>query len=252
MDKKAFTSINYGLYIISSTDSDGKYVGCIANTFQQIASEPPMVSVALNKDNHTTKCIRKTGKYCASVLSESANMELVGKFGFHSSKDTDKFDSVNFKTNEVGLPIVIQNTCAVFHIDVVQEVEVATHVLFIGEVKDAQIVSDETPMTYNYYHTVLRGKTPPKAASYNGGEDVGSGEIAKSISSVGDAGYDANSGDAMSKAATSTQDENGTSGKIGWRCSLCGYIVEADELPDDFMCPICGAGKEFFERITLD
>jgi len=31
-------------------------------------------------------------------------------------------------------------------------------------------------------------------------------------------------------------------------CTLCGYEYECEgELPDDFICPICGAGKESFE-----
>ena len=46
--------------------------------------------------------------------------------------------------------------------------------------------------------------------------------------------------------------EPGTKGRIAWRCSICGYIVEADELPDDYKCPICGQGKEVFERIMLE
>lgn len=42
------------------------------------------------------------------------------------------------------------------------------HLLFIGEVEDAERLSDETPLTYDYYHKVLKGKTPPKASSYQG------------------------------------------------------------------------------------
>lgn len=34
-----------------------------------------------------------------------------------------------------------------------------------------------------------------------------------------------------------------------WRCKLCGYEVEMDELPDDYTCPICGAGPEEFEKV---
>ena len=34
-----------------------------------------------------------------------------------------------------------------------------------------------------------------------------------------------------------------------WKCKICGYIYEADELPDDFKCPICGVGKEYFELV---
>lgn len=239
MDRKAFNSISYGLYIVSSVDADGRYVGCVANTFQQVTSEPPMVSVALNKENHTTKCIDVSKKFCVSVLSESADMELVGKFGFHSSKDVDKFEAVSFNVAESGLPELAQCSAAVFHVDVVDTVDVGTHILFIGEVKDARVVSDETPMTYSYYHTVLRGKTPPKASSYNGG-------------GTQDSNQNFNGEAAADKDTPASSNGNQGKGRIGWRCSLCGYVVEMDELPDDFECPICGMGKEFFERIELD
>ena len=34
-----------------------------------------------------------------------------------------------------------------------------------------------------------------------------------------------------------------------WRCSVCGYIYEGAELPEDFICPICQLGAEVFEEI---
>ena len=49
-----------------------------------------------------------------------------------------------------------------------------------------------------------------------------------------------------------------------WRCSACGYEYDPDagdtdagiepgtsfeELPDDWVCPVCGAGKDAFEKI---
>ena len=37
--------------------------------------------------------------------------------------------------------------------------------------------------------------------------------------------------------------------KTGWRCRVCGYIYEGDELPADFVCPICKHGADDFERI---
>lgn len=37
--------------------------------------------------------------------------------------------------------------------------------------------------------------------------------------------------------------------KKGWRCKVCGYIYEGDELPEDFVCPICKHGSEDFEPI---
>ena len=34
-----------------------------------------------------------------------------------------------------------------------------------------------------------------------------------------------------------------------FRCTICGYEVEADELPADYVCPICVKGVEFFEEV---
>ncbi len=35
----------------------------------------------------------------------------------------------------------------------------------------------------------------------------------------------------------------------GFRCKLCGYVYEGDELPADYKCPICGVGADMFERL---
>ena len=36
--------------------------------------------------------------------------------------------------------------------------------------------------------------------------------------------------------------------RTAWVCNLCGYVYYGDEVPDDFKCPICGAGKEYFSK----
>lgn len=38
--------------------------------------------------------------------------------------------------------------------------------------------------------------------------------------------------------------------KTGWRCKICGYVYEGEELPADFICPICKHGAEDFEKIS--
>ena len=37
--------------------------------------------------------------------------------------------------------------------------------------------------------------------------------------------------------------------KSGYRCVICGYIHEGEELPEDFVCPICKHGASDFEKI---
>lgn len=36
----------------------------------------------------------------------------------------------------------------------------------------------------------------------------------------------------------------------GWVCKICGYVYEGEELPPDFICPICKHGAEDFEPIV--
>lgn len=40
-----------------------------------------------------------------------------------------------------------------------------------------------------------------------------------------------------------------TEGKKGWVCKVCGYVYEGDELPEDFVCPLCKHGAADFEPV---
>lgn len=40
-------------------------------------------------------------------------------------------------------------------------------------------------------------------------------------------------------------------GKTVWRCSVCGYIYEGEELPADFICPLCKHPASDFEKVTV-
>lgn len=208
MDPKAFFKLSYGLYIIS-TEADGKQAGCIANTFNQVTSSPAQVSVTLNKDNATEQRIEKSGKFAVTVLQQSADMELIGRFGFHCSRDTDKFSGLDCGTDEQGLPYVKAHAASRFSCKVVKTLDLGTHVLFIGEVVGSEVLDNGPVMTYEFYHQVKNGRTPKNAPSYQ--------EEKKRVS--------------------------------GWRCLLCGYVYEGEILPADFICPICSAPASAFEKI---
>jgi rubrerythrin len=70
-------------------------------------------------------------------------------------------------------------------------------------------------MTYDYYHRVVKGGTPPTAPSYKG----------------------------------ETKAEEKSAAGARWRCKICGYIYEGDPLPADFICPICKKPADQFEKI---
>ena len=253
-DKKAFRSASYGLYIVTASDGQEK-AGCVVNTFVQLTSTPARASVAINKENHSCCVVERAGRFNVTVLDEDAPMELIGVFGFKSGRDIDKFAQVGWKADGAGVPYVTDHAQARFSFRLIETVDVGTHLLFIGEADEAEALSDAQPMTYAYYHQVKGGKTPPKASSFS---DLAlAADAAKSEPA-------AKSGEAsqVSVASGSPESEGGhhdegekiepviVNGKrVGWVCTVCGYIEWTEELPEGFECPICGLGPDVFERV---
>ena len=40
--------------------------------------------------------------------------------------------------------------------------------------------------------------------------------------------------------------------KKAWVCTVCGYVYEGDEVPEDFLCPLCKHGKEDFAPVDAE
>ncbi len=123
---------------------------------------------------------------------------------------------------------MLDNTLAYFEARVIGQLDAGTHTIFIGELVSCDVVKEGEPMTYAYYHEIKRGTTPKSAPSY-----VEAKEEVKQV---------------MDK----------------YECTVCGWIydpalgdpdgkippgVPFDKLPDDWICPVCGAGKSEFKKI---
>ena len=166
MNTKALHMISYGLYVIGSRKED-RINGQICNTVVQVSSEPPIISICINKENLTHEYIEDSGVFSASILAQDTPLNLIGRFGFKSGRDIDKFDGVNYKLGETQAPIVLDNTVAYLEAKVINSVDVGTHTIFIGDLVDAKVIGEGEPMTYAYYHLVKRGTTPKTAPSYH-------------------------------------------------------------------------------------
>lgn len=166
MDLKALQKLSYGVYVVTSKDGEN-FSGCAVTTAMQLTGQEPVkMMVAVNKENYTHELISRSGKANISVLDTESNMELIGHFGFRTGKDYDKSQNVAYETGKNGVPILVQNVVACFETKVVNHIDVDTHTVFILEVEDAKILTDKMPLTYDYYHRVIKGFTPPKASSY--------------------------------------------------------------------------------------
>ncbi len=165
MNLNMLHKLSYGMYIVASHKGE-KLNGQIANTVFQITSEPPTVAVSINKQNLTHEYIKASKVFSVSVLCQATPLPFIGGFGFKSGRDTDKLKGVNYKAGITGSPIFLDNTNAYLEVEVIQDVDVGTHTIFIGRVIAAEILTEDPCMTYEYYHQVKRGTTPKTAPSY--------------------------------------------------------------------------------------
>lgn len=223
MNTKALHNLSYGLYVVCSKSGD-KFNGQIANTVIQVCSEPPTISVAINRNNLTHQYINDSKLLTASILSKDTPLSFIGNFGFKSGRDIDKFKGVNYRLSSNNVPIVTDNALAYLEAKVINQLDVGTHTIFIGELVDADILNDGEPITYAYYQQVKRGTTPKSAPSY----------IEKESKK-------------MDK----------------YECKVCGYIYDPElgdpdggikpgtpfeAIPDSWVCPVCGAAKSEFKK----
>lgn len=165
IDSTAMFAMSYGLYVVSS-EADGQKAGCVINTAVQVTAEPIRMSVAVHKQNVTAGVISRAGAFTVTALDQTADMPFIGNFGFRSSDTYDKFEKYQTSVSEVGCPYCPEHACALYACKLIDTIDVGTHYLFIGEVVQAERLSSEPSLTYAYYHGTLKGKTPPKASSY--------------------------------------------------------------------------------------
>lgn len=228
MDLEALFKVTYGLYVITSKKGEKKN-GQIANVVFQVLAEPPTVAICVNKRNLTHDLIRESKVFGISVLSQDTPLKLIGHFGFKSGRDIDKFKDISHKTGITGVPLLEDYCVANFEAEVVNSMDVGTHVVFIGELVNSEIVSKKEPMTYAYYHEIKGGKSPKTAPTY------------------------------VKEKRKESSDEK------KYRCTVCGYIYDPNngdpesgiapgtsftELPESWVCPVCGVGKDKFEELT--
>ncbi len=165
MDLKTLWKISYGLYIVAS-QKDDKVNGQITNTVFQLTAEPPTIGVSINKQNFTHECIMASRVFSVSILSQKTPMKFIGLFGFKCGRDINKCQYVQHNIGQTGAPLILENTIGYLECKVRTSIDVGTHTLFIGNLVDAEILNDETPMTYDYYHRVLKAKTPKTATTF--------------------------------------------------------------------------------------
>jgi len=202
MNEKALYKIPYGLFLLTARENN-KDNGCIINTVMQVSENPTHICISVSKNNLTHDMIVRTRSFNVSSLSTSTSYELFQHFGMQSGRTVNKFaDYPDVARSANGLLYLTKSASACFSAKVTMYLDLGSHTLFIGELTDKQVLSEEETCTYGYYQSNIKPKP-----------------------------------------------ELSTDTKKGWVCTICGYVHEAETLPDDFICPLCKHGKNDFEKL---
>ena len=234
MDPNIFHALSYGLYIVSTRYGEKKN-GYVANTVFQVTAEPAQVAISCNKKNLSSSLIAGSGYFSVSVLAQNASKEIIGRFGFKSGEKTNKFEETAFFETDHNIPVVTEDCVAWFLCKVIKTIDTGTHLLFIGEMLKGDIIdTDQPPLTYDYYRKARHGRSPKNAPTYLKAEPATKNE--KPLTAISSAGKK-------------------------WICTVCDHIynpAEGDpeagiapgtpfeDLPDSWVCPVCGAEKADF------
>jgi len=171
-----------------------------------------------------------------SVISEAASFDLFKHFGFQSGRDVDKFEDFEGKARSInGLYYITEGTNAYISAEVINAVEVETHIVFVARVMDCDILNDTPSVTYAYYHSNI--KPQPGEIRKQANEAVKKTDESK-----------ADNTEQIVADETAKDGEDGKSKKF--MCQICGYVYEGDELPKDFVCPLCKHGADDFVELT--
>ena len=167
MDSKVLFNVQYGLFVLSANDG-AKDNACIINTVTQVTAAPvskDRISIAVNKKNYTHDIIAATKKFTVSIISEAASFELFKHFGFQSGRNVDKFaDFDKIRRTSNGTLAITDGTNSYISANVIQQVELDSHSIFIAEVVDMEKLSDVPATTYNYYQTNIKPKPVVKSS----------------------------------------------------------------------------------------
>ncbi len=148
MFRNVFDYLVQGIYIVS-TEYENQLAGLTAAWVMQSSFKPPMLAVALGPTRRTAELIDKSGKFLIQVLEETQR-QIAEIFGYHSSRDFDKFSKVKWsKSEKLKLP-VIEGVLGYFECELQGRFESGDHMIYNGKIVNHKILrQDGRPMHFS-------------------------------------------------------------------------------------------------------
>lgn len=142
--RNAMAHFPSGVTIVTATDARGRDFGLTLTAFCSISTSPPLVMISLDAASNTLPAVRECGGFTVNILCRGSE-DLAQLF---ASKSERKFEGLPVARDYVGGPILHPHSCAYMVCMTSQEILVADHVLFIGQVHSAAVLPERSPLLY--------------------------------------------------------------------------------------------------------
>ena len=149
---KALGKMTYGIYVLTSFHKE-QVNGMIASWVSQVSYDPPMLVVAIHPHRYSHHLIMKSGYFALHLLARN-QIHLLKHF--KGLDPAAKFASINWARGAKGCPI-LKECVAYMECEVKESYRPGNHTLFVGEVRDAGVLSDEEPLSTGDYEGVYIG-----------------------------------------------------------------------------------------------
>jgi flavin reductase (DIM6/NTAB) family NADH-FMN oxidoreductase RutF len=132
-----------GVTIVTARHRDHVH-GMTVSAFCSVSLDPPLVLVCADRSSDTHTVIRDGGVFAVSLLAEGQE-ELSNRFA--SEKDEHRrFEGLECRSGATGCPH-IPGAVGVLDCRVVEAIDAGDHIVYVGEVMDAD-ATDRAPLLY--------------------------------------------------------------------------------------------------------
>jgi flavin reductase (DIM6/NTAB) family NADH-FMN oxidoreductase RutF len=134
-----------GVAVVTTVDDEGRPRGLTTTAVASVSAHPPQLLVCVDLASRTLPALRARRRFVVNFLREGCS-EVAMRF---ASKADEKFEGLEWRPNESGLPVLTGAALAWAECETVEELVTGDHVVVFGRVERGAGPSDEdTPLMY--------------------------------------------------------------------------------------------------------
>lgn len=132
-----------GVAIATTIDNENKPIGITINSLTSVSLNPPLLLFCITKNSSTLNAFQTSQNFAINIMAEN-QIELSRRF---AKNNFDKFENIEIKSSHNKMPI-FENSLAIFDCKKNAQYDGGDHIIFLGEIENAQAELNNSPLIY--------------------------------------------------------------------------------------------------------